>query len=577
MKKLPLILLTMILIMCCLVACGGEKEPVETTPPEQVPTEPVYDPNVDKEKVVTAFNDFFFGQISLKSFFNQRAIVTDVDVEDLIDRKNSEKIDPNIQEILWSNNMAYIKYGKSHYVNDFAVNSEYFVIQDEGYYLIKTDGTNYRYSFKPIKIPNFESDGLPHLSSQHVIWADSSKVFRIDPAFLKMFAEELLIETKLLSNFSNRTYNNEEIEQLIEDCNMTAYVKIDETSGKLTEFNLTSALTQNGINKNILNIILTVNDGKITFDIKYSLANQKNISGTITKESENNYIIRTTITDFNLIGVRSKDTQYTFRISVLNEDPINLQNNIEEMMLKCDRLISQYNSVVSDYDKEFDKPYGCVCDSIYIYDERYRVYIRLIPNENNKFIFDGIVLDCNEDVEGMATIKDKKLSMIHHSENEQWLNTIAAKYSDTYTCVGCSENNCINVYIFDQEYKRYIIFGRTANGYKYVENKEKLESESSFLCTGTIDLNSKSITLEDHSDFEVFFEKISSNTIAITNRKSGCSQLYITEYGINFVFTINENGRAEFIGITNYTPSCCSGYYNVSKNSINIGSHANHD
>ena len=562
------------MVMCCLVACGGDEQPEDTAPPvEQVPVEPVYDPNGDKLKVVNAINDFVQGQISLKSFFNQRAVISNVRVTDILDKNNSDSIDPHINQIAWSDNVAYITYKQGYQKNGFITNSEYFVMQDEGYYLIRTDGSDYRYDFKPITLPDVKAAKIHPITDAQVIWADSSKVFRISPDYLKDFAKKLLVNTDFLNNFSNRSYTTEQVEQLIKDCNMTAYVRIDENTGKVTEVNFTSALVQNGINKNILNILMKISDEKIEFDLKYTLANQIHITGTITKNSDTTYYVDFRNTQYNIVGSKDKDVRFNFQIQIMNEDPIVLQNNIEEMMLKCDRIISQYYSVANEFIRGFDKPYGS-CESVYVYSDRHRVYARLIPNETgDKLVLDSLILNCNEEEVCLATIQNKNLYIQHHSTEEQWLASIATKYSSYYKGTTSTDKTCLNIAIYDNVYERFIIFVKTNKGYKYLTNVKELGDYGSYVCTGNIDLTTNTIEEKRHSDFEEFYQQITTGTVVVTNIKSDCKYVYISRYGQNFVFAV-ENGIAKFIGISTCVDGFCKGSYNASKSMISMSTHA---
>ena len=565
MKKVALLLLAIIL-MTCLVACGGEETPpVETIQPDNTPIEEPYNPLEDKIKIKNSINDFFQNQIKIKEMFNKRAVISKVKVTNALDSKDTS-VDPDIKQILISGNIAQITYNNPKLENGFLTTSEYIVTQNEGAYAIKTNGTEYMCEFDQFYLIN--PGDIPVIPGEQVLWDATSKVFVIHSDYLKSFVKKLLTNTQFLENF-NRTYTDEEVENLIKACTMSMFIKVDEKTGEVTEINFTSDIKQNGMDKRVVNFNYKKFEQNIEFVLEYMLEGNMVLKGTITTTDDINYNITIQKTEYSLFNTKASDIKYQITLNLLEEDPISIQNNVEEMMIKCDRIVSQYNSVISGYNKKYANYYNC--KEVFIYNERHRVYMRFTPDEDNQLVFTNVVLNVDESVICLASIEKNSLTFSHHCTEEQWLGLLSTKYVNLMPCNNTSDNCCTQIALYDNEYEKYILFQKTPDGYKYIEYIDELDEFSPYFCTAII--KNGIMEISRHSQVELFYNSILNNPIRATNRKAQCSQIYVTKFNTNFIFSITPNNDVIFIGTSPYINGCCRASYDTEKNLLSISSH----
>ena len=540
------------------------------------PAEPVYDYKADRKKAVEALNGFFKSELSISSLMNQRAVMSDIKLEQEVRNSIDKVSDPGVSQILFSNNVAYVSYNKTQGTKRIV--DEYFVLKDDGYYVIQNrEGGGYEYVFNQFVLPNLSD---LKIEASDISYADVSKVFRISPTYLKRFAVQLLCETKLLDNFTEKTFSKaDDLEDFINKVDMTAYFRIDEETGELVELNFTSKLNQNGLSSDLIYFSMIRKGNDIEVLLKNYFQTNEEHKLLITQTSDNRYRIAYDKIKYNLIGGKSSHIRFNANVKIVEDIPFYLQPEIEEQMLHGDRIIQVYNNIKSQYSRKFTVSDAReTCSPIYIYNSQYLFYARMVKNEDGKFVFDGLQMSIVEHDVCMAEFGNRSdlIKIISHKASELWMDNIVEKYASGIHIEGVSHNGCEHVRFFDPEYNTLVVCVRRGDRYYLVDYNTELGLNNKFVCRAEYLPEYGVVSLTEHSEYELLVNVWMSDGLTVAGGGAvSCHRVAVYEPALEayIIFAINGE-KAYFEKIQPYAPGLCTGEIKIESNRLIIRDHA---
>jgi hypothetical protein len=575
-----------------LFACGSNNEPVEELPP--APTckfhfdadfdykcdkcdfvfakpepEPAYDPAADKSKAVNSINNFFKSNLDLAAPMTSRAEITNVRIRNRMNA-NDTSIDPGVQKILISNNVAYIQYKKA--VGDNKITSEYFVMKPDGYYVLQQSATGYEYLFKTFSMPDFSKFSI---TEEDITYNTETKVFEVSSEYLKKFAIDLFVSrTNILDNFIDRSLDATQLRKFINQTTMTAYFRVDEKTGNITELNFVSKLNQNGYQKDIIYFTATMDESTIYCELKNYYNTNEMYTFKLTKEIDESYSIAFETYKYNMLGERSEQIGYSCSIKQVADNPILLQPEIEEEFLVCDRLFSVYNTLNNKYNRKVVVN-ATYCEKVYVYDNEHRVYARYFKQDDN-YVFGGFQVHVIEkDIcMGQFASDRKTINIVEHGSIDAWRDEIAAKYANPFLADAALEHGCDHVYLYDNEYEVNVFFVRTGNYYKMV-GYDKNNDNAPFFCSAKCSIETNVLSITRHSNYEKLVNALKDGVWGVAgNQSAACYKIAVWNSTIEQYIIFNVNGSvATFDKIQPYADGLCIGRLYVDTYRIEISKH----
>jgi hypothetical protein len=265
------------------------------------------------------------------------------------------------------------------------------------------------------------------------------------------------------------------------------------------------------------------------------------------------------------------------------DETIILQASTQETMHTCDRLLNNYYSIAGHINGEFTLENGEeTCSDVYAYDTQNRCYLHFIRQENEAgemvYVFDSLQIYVDErDVCMIELPSGSNLTLISHGQVDAWKDLIIAKYAGLFYANNLSANGCNHVIVNDDEYGVELLFFRVGDAYQLIDF-DMNEYPSTFICRGTIDLSSRTISILNHAYNETLLSTLQSTTFLVVNStETDCPSIAIYDSGMDsyMIFKVKEN-EATFTHFQPMSNGMCVGTLYLATSSITINYHYNH-
>lgn len=524
MKKYILIGLTVCLVlsMCVLFAsCGGDKTPqpcevhidenvddicdVCQTPigPPPITEEELIE--IDRQLVVDELNAFFASGVSLIN--GDRTLPTmnaDISIESnlpsehFISRLQSFHIvDGRIKMVLKNNNPNASAETKDVYIG--IMPSAIYCIEDD---TTRLDYTTHLYTLEQSSVI------VKEMTIDDLQYDDDLYAYIIDHEYLMgLFKDILMSDTAMAINHG--LYDDDLLNRLIPKIQSTTSVAFDREQGYIYDLNI-HLYIEEGSMKTDIGTIKYVHDPYVTsFSMSLNLNHMIHVDFMKTPTDEDGifdqeFSFKTECPgkdDFNPIDVslRSTVSEKEDEAIVINNDIIEQFNSIENRLVYTEKISEKYNA---NYILDISIDFNWDCREVYIYDERYDVYVLFGPESENddKVIFKSIEFDCELDSVcfGIMSLSEKRIYVNQHSNKELIRRSLSNKYTGYFTS---SDDGCSSIAIFDDEYGMYVLFTQTYsnNVVEYVYDSVAEDIDLSKTCTAKVDLNNYSLFIEEHN------------------------------------------------------------------------------
>jgi hypothetical protein len=516
-NKVKIIIITsivavVVIIAIVLTAILIQPDPIPLPEEPEDPVVSTYDPYVDIDAKVQEINEFYATPILMSTYMKDRVVVQNLEIEDSV--KNSPVKLPtiNVEEVLFSDNVTKIRYEYDK--------ETYIFLKDTGYYVINEKNKNQTFDFKAISVPDLSQ--MPRIKSDDIVYSEGSNTFIIRADYIKKAMRYLLLETNILSNFTDKTFTDEELETVISKTKMTGSFKIDENK-KINYFKFSSSLTRNDQEANIINLLFEKTDEGLTLTIQSNLNEQVQYKISVTKQTEDKYRIRVNVRRYSKAGEMTSDVVATCTASYVEDSPFEYQEYLAEQIKACDHILDRIN-LINKY-KQVSKVSGeNYCEKLAVYDTDLRAYALFSKTEDG-LIFDGMQLFIAEDQYCMCVYDDSKSSNIHlkvkyHAVTEEWHTKIQEKYAAGVAVDegGRYLDKCEYLRIYDTEYNVYVLL-KKHKGLYYLLDYNKKSMVDHNICIGSVDYTNNKIFVTDHCEREQIEERINKKSFYLAGKK----------------------------------------------------------
>lgn len=248
---------------------------------------------------------------------------------------------------------------------------------------------------------------------------------------------------------------------------------------------------------------------------------------------------------------------------------------------------TQEDALYEKYDNGIlcDNP-NCNTFNMIVYDEEFGVYVEISQPRNNGLCY---MYDYSYEWDGieccLVTINDGHISSIEHCQDCQAEDAekdlsekLIQKYEGLFTCDDTCDGEII---IWDDEFKVYVIFDEDFwnDGMFEVEDfLDTYKNEPEITdCIGTIDMQNKTITITQHSEFRAYYNAIEDIDFVTTGATDDCFiAIEYKDTGVYILFT-GSNGIYSAYGTGSVSGGaemhCCSGEIDIENATLKIISH----
>jgi hypothetical protein len=322
---------------------------------------------------------------------------------------------------------------------------------------------------------------------------------------LALFSRILLTNTA--QSVAEDLYDRQLINRLVDIMKTSSSIKLDDQK-RIAECKIHMYTEDNGLKTDICTVNYTYAPAKqyikISLNLNYILDIEYNNVATSTYRIFNQTFKYHTEkpgdrtfrgTDVVLSSRYSKDET---AFITFPEDIQNKMTAVENTLFYSKDIQKKYSSVYNIINTSWD------CGSVYVYDERYNTYVLLESNEDGsgrQVYFSSIEFDCDTSIHCVGTIDyaTKRISVIEHSTEELINLELSLKYSSMFTA---SSTSCMNIAVYDDDYKYYVIFKRVSDGmggFYYTFSKSSKTVDKTEMCIAEVTLPSTVLRVVEHN------------------------------------------------------------------------------
>ena len=300
----------------------------------------------------------------------------------------------------------------------------------------------------------------------------------------------------------------------------------------------------------------------------------------IIKETDVIWTLEYEQTTYNIVGGVAGTKSWSFSAQPSKDETVILQPSTEETMAICERLLKNYDGIVSQTEEAFVlDEMGKNCSEVYAYDATNRCYLKFIFNdEEQAYFFDSIEIYVDQQAVCMVQLpkSGKYMTFLSHGTNDDWRNEIVSKYSGLFYGLQMNASGCSHVIVYDDEYEVYVLFIRVGNAYQMIDYD--VPGDSLFACEGTVDLPNRTIALTLHSDNEQLMDALLNTQFIVTgNSASPCYSVAVeNDLGEGYLIFRVENNTARFLCIQPNAYGMCTGVLYLKTNTLKVLYHENH-
>jgi hypothetical protein len=260
-----------------------------------------------------------------------------------------------------------------------------------------------------------------------------------------------------------------------------------------------------------------------------------------------------------------------------SDKPVDIDNNILNMMNKAETLLENYDKIVQEYTGPFFPDSTYSCEKLAVYDGFYEVLIYLKRQEFEvmgvtvyQYTFDHIELETDNETCWVNISADGRLTMDRHCEKERLEEKIEAKYNGVYSCL----SECEYIMIYDTEFSVYVILEQgLGQTYLYEYSDYSTKYDPAVYCFGTIDGNNN-ILLSTHAQLEMLQHKYADYGLLGADDCEAFS-IYNSESRYYMVYYFEGNNHF-YVGYAPFQVGCLAVVDDAST-TIRLLTHINHE
>ena len=438
----------------------------------------------------------------------------------------------------------------------------YLVITKDGYYGVSTDGTHYEHIAE--KFDEVEATTLPDMTADDLVYEESTGYFVVKESYLTKLMGEEPVDTNLEDYIGI-----EGLDQVLADMEYEIKFRIS-AENTISELVLKGAVTQNDIRTEHISVTYKQNENgmKLSMTVNYYININLTVQYLVTDANHGTFSINMTMVPpvgsgmTNQNASYSVDVAHTNTVSIVIPEAIQSElNKAKTMLEKSDAIETKYSGV--EYTCDADD-----CSTIAIYDAENEVYV-LFDSFWGFAEYSGFVLSYDNTTVCYGTLNGTNIVVAEHCTEEQVLASAAEKYAGVFTCPNAS---CETVAIYDEDLGVYIMLEQDFFDETNYEFEEAVDEPWGTYCVGTVDLNTKVITVTEHSPLESFLAYVQDRSFTAIGYNN-CEAVYVYEENSGYYVMFSYwNGKLEYCGRSSWGGGCI-GTIDLDAGTITITSH----
>lgn len=571
-NKVKIIIITsvvavVVILAIVLTAILIQPDPIPLPEEPEEPVVSTYDPYVDIDAKVQEINAFYATPILMSTYMKDRVVVQNLEIGDNVKNSPVKLPEINVEEVLFSDNVTKIRYEYDK--------EKYIFLKDTGYYIINETNKQQTFDFKAISVPDLSK--MPRIKSDDIVYSEGSNLFIIRADYIKRAMRYLLLETNILSNFTDKTFTDKELETVISKSNMTGSFKIDENK-KINYFKFSSSLTRNDQEANIINLLFEKTTEGLTLTIQSNLNEQVQYKISVTKPTEDKYRISVNVRRYSQAGEMISDVVATCTARYVEDSPFEYQEYLAEQITACDHILDRVH-LINKYKRVSEVSGVKYCEKLAVYDTDMRAYA-LFSKTDDGLTFEGMQLFIAEDQYCMCVYNDSNYSNIHlevkyHAVTEEWHTQIQAKYAAGVAVDedGRYLDKCEYLRIYDTEYEVYVLL-KKHKGLYYLLDYDKDAMFDHNICIGSVDYTNNNIFVTNHCEREQIEENIKNKAFYLAGAEN-CE--YIACKMRDFYIIFYYDGRnLTYLRTQMYAEGMCRGTLYLDTGRVTLDKYSHH-
>lgn len=438
----------------------------------------------------------------------------------------------------------------------------YLVVTEDGYYGVTTDGTNYEHIAE--KFDKVETTTIPDMTADDLVYEESTGYFVVKETYLTKLMGEETVDTNL-----DDYIGVEGLDQVLADMEYEIKFRIS-AENTISELSVKGAVTQNDIRTEHLAVTYKQNEYgmKVSMTVNYYVNINLTMQYLVTDANHGTFSINMTMVPPVGSGMTNQNASYSVDVAHTNSVSMIIPAAVQAEIDKAATILEKSAAVEAKYG---NVEYTCEsddCSTVAIYDAENEVYV-LFNTFWGTATYSSCSLAYDNETVCYGTLVGTNIIVSEHCIEEQSTISASDKYSGIFTCPNSS---CETVVVYDEELGMYIMLEQDFLDEENYEFYTALEEPWGSYCVGTVDLNTKVITVTEHSPLESFIAYVqdrSFTAIGYNNCDTICVYEENSGYYVMFSYW---NGKLEYCGYS----SCgggCIGTIDLDAGTITITSH----
>lgn len=438
----------------------------------------------------------------------------------------------------------------------------YLIITKDGYYGVSTDGTHYEHIAE--KFDKMEGTTIPDMTTDDLVYDESTGYFIVQENYRK----------KLMGNGSvganlDEYIGIEGLDQILTDMEYEIKFKLS-AENTISELVWKGAVTQNDIRTEHISVTYKQNENgmKLSMTVNYYININLTVQYLVTDANHGTFSINITMVPPVGSGMTNQNASYSIDVAHTNDVSIVISDAIQSELNKAKTMLEKSDAMETKYS---GVKYTCDvddCSTIAIYDAENEVYV-LFDSFWGLAEYSGLGLSYDNATVCYGTLNGTNIVVTEHCSEEQVLASVAEKYAGVFTCPNAS---CETVAIYDEEIGVYVMLEQNFFDKTNYEFDEEIDESGDTYCVGTVDLNTKVITVTEHSPLESFLASVQGRSFTAIGYNN-CDTVCVCEENSGYYIMFSyENGKLEYCGHSSLSGDCM-GTINLDAGTITIMSH----
>lgn len=454
----------------------------------------------------------------------------------------------------------------------------YMVFTDAGVYSVTVSNGNYETSFQEFDMTASSETNIPELTESDVRYDEATGYFIVSDEYVeKLFTPMNSTEDETDMPIMTNDMTDSGMDMVGGLVDVFANLKYEmkfkvSAENEIAEFNVKGAMVQNDIRTEHVAFVVKNNDTEfsVSLTLNYYVNINMNIKCAYGTDGTDKLLINLVMTPPVGADMETQELHISADV-VTKEQDIEITDVVQAHLDEAANLLSKIPAIKEKYSNIYKTNEIVDCDTMCVYDVEHAVYVVLTYDwVNEGYVYDSCVKEFDEYNMCLVTISGDNIVVEQHSGAEQDVMSAMNKYDGTFT----ANTNCDTIAVWDESLGQYVMFEMDFFEDGVYEFDHVTSTPYDPYCIGTVDLDTKVITVTEHSAVETFINSVRDTNFTV-NGYTECSSIFVehVETGYYLFFYRYSETEWKYSGYTNWGPTGCEATIDLTTNTLTIVDH----